>query len=271
VNLRLIRHATLLIEYAQHRLLLDPMLCEAGAMPAFEDTPNQVPNPLVPLPVSAEALASGMDAVLVTHIHDDHFDDEIAPLLPRDVPLVCQPADVGYLKSKRGFADVRPVEAELSLDGITIARTGGRHGSGQLADWLAPVSGFALSAPDEPTLYVAGDTVWCEDVRAAIDRHRPSVILVFAGGARFLHGDPITMTADDIVEVARHAPDAAIVAAHLDAVNHCLETRAQLRTALAAAGVERRVTIPADGETLSHGPSAAPASAGGSDGAVTPS
>jgi L-ascorbate metabolism protein UlaG (beta-lactamase superfamily) len=252
VNLRLVRHATLLLEYAEHRLLLDPMLCEAGAMPPFEDTPNPVPNPLVPLAVSAEAIVSGVDAVLVTHIHDDHFDDDLAPLLARDVPVVCQPADVGYFKSKRGFLDVRPVATELQVDAISIARTGGRHGSGQLADWLAPVSGFMLSTPGEPTLYIAGDTVWCDDVRLAIDRHHPGVILVNAGGARFLEGDPITMTADDVLAVAQHAPDAAIVAAHLDAINHCVETRIQLRAALAATPVGGRVAIPADGEALSY-------------------
>jgi L-ascorbate metabolism protein UlaG (beta-lactamase superfamily) len=253
VNLRLVRHATVVVEYAERRLLLDPMLCEAGAMPPFENTPNPVPNPLVSLPVSAQEIVSGVDAVLVTHIHDDHFDDEVAPLLARNVPVLCQPADVGYLKSKRGFVDVRPVDGESSLDGITIARTGGRHGSGELADWLAPVSGFALSAQDEPTLYIAGDTVWCDDVRVAIDSHRPDVILIFAGGARFLEGDPITMTADDIAAVARDAPDAAIVAVHLDAINHCVETRADLRLALAADDIGGRVAIPADGETVSYG------------------
>jgi L-ascorbate metabolism protein UlaG (beta-lactamase superfamily) len=253
VKLRLIRHATVIVQYAGCRLLLDPMLCEVGAMPPFEDTPNQVRNPRVPLPVSEQEIVSGLDAVLVTHIHDDHFDDDVAPVLARTVPIVCQPADVGYLKSKRGFVDVRPVDAEVRLNGITIARTGGRHGTGELADWLAPVSGFVLSALGEPTLYIAGDTIWCDDVRLAIDRHRPDVILVFAGGARFLEGDPITMTADDVIAAAQHAPEAALVAAHLDAINHCVETRGDLRRALSAAGIAARVATPGDGETVSHG------------------
>jgi L-ascorbate metabolism protein UlaG (beta-lactamase superfamily) len=252
VRLQLIRHATLLLDYAGRRLLVDPMLCDAGAMPPIEGTPNQAPNPLVGLPVVADELASGLDAVLVTHIHDDHFDDELAPLLDRGLPIVCQPTDVGYFKSKRGFADVRPVDGQLEVAEIAIARTGGRHGAGELAERLAPVSGFVLSAEGEPTLYVAGDTVWCDEVWAAIDRHRPDVIVVFAGGARFLEGDPITMTAADVAAVARHAPAAAVVAAHLEAINHCVETRSKLAAGLADAGVEGRVAIPADGETLSY-------------------
>ena len=101
-----------------------------------------------------------------------------------------------------------------------------------------------LRADGEPTVYVAGDTIWCDDVRAAIDEHRPDVIVVNAGGARFTEGDPIVMTADDVVATARHA-DGHVVAVHLEAINHCLETRADLRARLAAEGLD--VSVPADG------------------------
>jgi L-ascorbate metabolism protein UlaG (beta-lactamase superfamily) len=99
-------------------------------------------------------------------------------------------------------------------------------------------------------VYVAGDTVWCEEVADALDAHRPDVVVVNAGGARFLEGDPITMTAEDVVAVAHHAPWATIVAVHLEAINHCLETREQLRAATEAAGVAARVRIPADGASV---------------------
>ena len=33
-------------------------------------------------------------AVLATHLHQDHFDATAARLLPRDLPLLCQPEDV---------------------------------------------------------------------------------------------------------------------------------------------------------------------------------
>ena len=127
--------------------------------------------------------------MLVTHLHADHLDETAVDLLPKDVPLVCQPPDEGVLRD-RGFADVRPVADELELDGIAIARTDGRHGTGEIAELLAPVSGFVLSAPGEPTLYVAGDTVWCDEVAAALDAHRPDVVVVNAGGARFTERRP---------------------------------------------------------------------------------
>src|SRR4051794_22741487 len=163
MRLRLIRHATLLVEMAGRRLLVDPMLDPLGARPAVADTPNDRRNPLCELPEPPMVIARRLDGVLVTHLHADHLDETAVDLLPKDVPVLCQPPDEGVLRD-RGFADVRPVADALELDGIRVARTDGRHGTGEIADRLAPVSGFVLAAAGEPTLYVAGDTVWCDEV-----------------------------------------------------------------------------------------------------------
>jgi L-ascorbate metabolism protein UlaG (beta-lactamase superfamily) len=115
---------------------------------------------------------------------------------------------------------------------------------------LGPVSGFVVHAPGEPTVYVAGDTVWCPEVERAIEEHDPDWIVLNAGGARLLEGGTITMEAADVIAVAAAAPRARVVAVHMEAINHCLETRADLSARLRAAGVADRVSIPADGETL---------------------
>jgi L-ascorbate metabolism protein UlaG (beta-lactamase superfamily) len=240
MRLRLIRHATLLVRLAGRTVVVDPMLDPAGARPPVENTANQVPNPLVDLPEPPEIVVRGLDAVLVTHLHQDHFDDAAAELLPGDVPLFCAPGDAGALR-ERGFADVRPVDGAVDWDGVRIVATGGVHGE------LGPSPGFVLAADGEPSLYVAGDTVWCDEVRAALDEHAPDVVAVNAGGARFLGGDPIVMTTDDVVAVARHAPRARIVAVHLEAINHCLQTRADLHQRLREERLTDRVTVPEDG------------------------
>jgi L-ascorbate metabolism protein UlaG (beta-lactamase superfamily) len=246
MRLRLIRNATLAVKVAGRHLLVDPMLDPAGARPPVEDTPNPRRNPLVELPEPPAVVVKGVEAVLVTHLHRDHLDDTAVSLLPRAVPVLCQPPDAGAL-GERGFADVRPVADELEWDGVRIVRTAGRHGTGDLGAALGPVSGFVVAAPGEPVLYIAGDTIWCDEVRAALDEHRPDVIVVNASGARFLEGDPIVMTTDDVVAVARHAPAARVVAVHFEAINHCLETRADLHQRLREENLADRVTVPEDG------------------------
>jgi L-ascorbate metabolism protein UlaG (beta-lactamase superfamily) len=250
VELTLVRNTTLLIDLAGRRLLLDPMLDPAGARPPVPQTPNPRPNPTVGLPLAPEHVVAGLDAVLVTHLHQDHLDAAEVRLLPKDLPVLCQPGDQAALAG-HGFADVRPVEGALELDGLRVARTGGRHGRDELAEALGPVSGFVLTGSGEPTLYVAGDTVWCPDVEEAIAEHHPDVIVVNACGARFLVGEPIVMDADDVVALARAAPEAIVVAVHLEAISHCLVTRAELRERLDAEGLAEAVLLPADGEAMS--------------------
>jgi L-ascorbate metabolism protein UlaG (beta-lactamase superfamily) len=246
MRLRLIRNATLVVKAGGHCVLVDPMLDPAGARPPVEHTANPVRNPLVELPEPAEVVVSGLDAVFITHLHRDHLDEEAIRLLPKEVPVFCQSEDAERLRG-HGFADVRPVEDALEWDGVRIARTAGRHGTGAIGEQMGPVSGFVLAVPDEPVLYLAGDTIWCDEVAAALDRYRPEVVVVNAGGARFLEGDPIVMTADDVVAVARHAPAARVVAVHLEAINHCFLTRADLHQRVHDEGLAERVTVPEDG------------------------
>jgi L-ascorbate metabolism protein UlaG (beta-lactamase superfamily) len=247
MKLTLVRHATLLLDYAGQRLLVDPMLGDVGSAPPIEDTPNQKPNPLVPLPLPASDILSGVDGVLVTHLHEDHLDPEAERRVPKSLPLACQPEDVTDLRD-RGFEEVRRVDDTVDFLGVSIARTGGQHGTGEIALELAPVCGFVLSANGEPTLYIAGDTIWCEEVASAIEVHSPDVTVVNAGGARFNFGDPITMTPEDVIATAEATPG-KVVAVHMEAINHCVVDRAALREATS----DERVLIPADGETLELG------------------
>jgi L-ascorbate metabolism protein UlaG (beta-lactamase superfamily) len=248
MRLTLVRHATLLLDYAGTRLLVDPMLDPAGARDPIESTPNQLRNPLVELPMAPAAVVEGVDGVLVTHLHQDHFDDGAAAALRPDVPMVCQPQDVDRLR-ERGFADLRPLADGLELRDISLARTGGEHGRGRLAELLAPVSGIVLRAAGEPVLYIAGDTVPCEALDDALALHAPDVVVVNGGGARFLEGEPIVMTAAEIVELGARIAPAKVVAVHLESINHCIERRPVLRAAIDTSGVDN-VLVPADGETL---------------------
>ncbi|HMJ23774.1 MAG TPA: MBL fold metallo-hydrolase [Terriglobales bacterium] len=252
MHLRLIRHATLVVEYANHTLLVDPMLDDAAARPPIQDSPNPRNNPLVPLPMPAQQVVQNVDAVLVTHTHTDHWDALAAKLLPKNVPLFGQPEDETKFRSQ-GFTGVTSTLDSATWNDIHITRTPGQHGAGAVGRAMAPVSGFVLRATGEPALYIAGDTIWCSEVEEALRKFRPKITILNAGAAQFLQGGPITMTADDVITVCHKAPDTQVVAVHMESINHCLLTRSDLGFQLEAARVAQQVTIPGDGEWV-NGP-----------------
>jgi L-ascorbate metabolism protein UlaG (beta-lactamase superfamily) len=236
--IQLLRHATLLVDVADTTFLVDPMLSAPGEIPPIPNSPNDRENPLVDLP----DVPLAYDAVLVTHRHRDHFDDAAGRRLADDDTILCNPVEAEDFRED-GFTDVRPVGETLAYEGVEITRTPARHGHGDLAERMAPVCGFVLDG--DRRLYLAGDTVWYDAVPEILDRHDPDAVVVNAGAAQFVEGDPITMDAADVRRVREHLDDGVpVVADHMGAINHCLLTRAELRAAVDG------VTIPDDGETV---------------------
>ena len=245
MNLTLIRNATLRLETAGQIVLIDPMLGERHTLPSFAGIE---PNPTVNLPVPQGAVLDGLTLLVVSHLHPDHLDPAAVQALPKDLPLLCQPGDESALRG-HGFTDVTALNDTVTVQGLTFTRTAGEHGSGELLAQMGDAMGFVLRASGEPTLYWAGDTVLIPEVQATITREQPDVIVTHSGGAT-LGGTLLIMDAAQTVDVLRSAPDATIVAVHMESLDHCFTTRAALREAAHEAGVTARLLIPQDGDTL---------------------
>jgi L-ascorbate metabolism protein UlaG (beta-lactamase superfamily) len=252
MQIQLIRHSTIVLSWDDISLLVDPMLNPKDATDPIANTPNQVRNPTIDMPLTdAEviALVEGVDGIVVTHLHNDHWDARAQELTPKNKPIFCQPPDAERIRSQ-GFTNVTPVENTLTWRGIEMIRTGGEHGTGEIGEMMNPVSGFIFRAEGARSVYVAGDTIWCEEVAQVLERDRPGAVVLNAGAAQFLVGDPISMGPQDVIAVCQAAPEADVIAVHMDSINHCLLTRRSLATALEEAGLQDRVLIPADGEVL---------------------
>jgi L-ascorbate metabolism protein UlaG (beta-lactamase superfamily) len=251
IKIRLIRNATLLITMGDYRFLVDPMLAEKDAYDPIRWTSNNIRNPMTDLPVSSAALKeiiAGIDAVIITHTHNDHWDETARALIPKDKLLIGQPEDLDKFR-EQGFTNTVGVDREYHYEGIRFTRTGGQHGTGEIGAMMAPVSGFILQQGDE-SLYIAGDTIWCAEVEEAIGKFQPEIIVLNTGAAQFDKGDPITMTMEDVLAVCRKSRAKKIISVHLEAINHCHLRRDALRNAVAKAGESGRCFIPLDGETI---------------------
>jgi L-ascorbate metabolism protein UlaG (beta-lactamase superfamily) len=253
LRIHFLRHATFLLTINDLTFLVDPMLSPAEAMDPIANAGNQRRIPMVELPLSEKELIQtlqGVDAVLVTHTHRDHWDAHAQALLPKHLPLFCQPPDQAIIE-EAGFTSVQPIHQQLTWEGVTIHRTEGQHGTGELGRKMGPVSGFVVKGDNTPSLYIAGDTVWCPEVEQALAQFSPNVVVLFAGAATYVTGGgPITMNAEDVIRVCHTASTAQVVAVHMETINHCLLRRADLRTAVAVENLAQQVRIPDDGDVL---------------------
>jgi L-ascorbate metabolism protein UlaG (beta-lactamase superfamily) len=248
-----VRNATLRINYGGVRFLVDPMLADKGAYPGFPGSVNsELRNPLVPLPMPVADIID-VDAVIVTHLHADHWDDAAKAELKRSLPVFAQNVEDAAKIRDAGFTDVRFLTETSEFDGVKLSKTGGQHGTDaalKARPSLGKVCGIVFGHPSEKTLYVAGDTVWNQHVEQAVARRRPEAIVLNAGKAIITGLDPIIMGEEDVRAVHRAAPGAILIASHMEAVNHCVLGRADLRAFSEKEGFASSLLIPADGETI---------------------
>lgn len=255
MNIQLIRNATIVVEYAGKKFLIDPMLTEKGTLPAFgpelglPEAPRQdQKNPLVDLPISIENIIQDIDAVIVTHLHPDHWDMAAVEALPKDIKLYSQNEEDATAIRDAGFQDVEVLQENTVFEDIQLIKTKGEHGRGEILKAAGHVCGVVFKHSSEKTLYAAGDTVWYDAVQEVINTHNPEIIVVNAGDNQFNIGGSLVMGKDDVYEVYKAAPNSKIISTHMEAVNHWTLSREELKKFTDEKGISSNVLIPDDGE-----------------------
>lgn len=252
MNIEQIRNATLVVEYTNKKFLIDPMFAEKGTYPPFPNSLRQDQNnPLVSLPTSIDNIINHVDAVIVTHLHLDHWDDVAKDVLPKDIKMFVQNEEDATEIRNAGFQNVEVLHEDTVFESIQLTKTKGEHGRGEILKVAGLVCGVVFKHPNEKNLYVAGDTIWYEAIQEVIETHKPEIIVVNAGDNQFLEGGSLVMGKDDVYEVYKAAPNAKIIASHMEAVNHWTLSRVELKSFINEKGISSNVLVPDDGETYS--------------------
>jgi L-ascorbate metabolism protein UlaG (beta-lactamase superfamily) len=127
-----------------------------------------------------------IDFVLLSHMHEDHFDREVERKLDRSLPIITTPHAAADLTSK-GF---RTAEALNTWEPLIVTKGGARvrvrampggHALGAVAKMLPPVMGSLVEFENSRgevafRAYVTGDTVFFDELKE-IPRRFPDIDL----------------------------------------------------------------------------------------------
>ena len=170
--------ATTLIEYGGLTVLTDPNFLHRGQRAylgkgVFSTRRTEPALQVEDLPP--------LDAVVLSHLHDDHFDRIARDRLPKSTPIITTRAAAVTLRSW-GFERAVSLDTWQSTelrsaagDVLRITAAPGRHARGPLQALLPPVNGhvleYAPAAAAALSVYITGDTRLVEELREVPARH----------------------------------------------------------------------------------------------------
>lgn len=246
-----IRNATVIIEYANKKFLIDPWLQDKGkglTAPSPDKEKNKLPCPMVDLPCSVEEILNGIDACIVTHIHPDHFTEEY---IPKNMLIIAQNKKDENKIKKMGFKNTGNLDDGHSIFGdINIIKTKGRHSEKKLVSLImGKVCGLIFTHTLEKKLYIVGDSVWYEEIKNVIFKNSPEIIVLNACDARIKGLGRLIMNKEDVFSVYNTSPDSTLIISHMDTVNHGFVTRKEIKNYLSKKCNMDKILIPLDGES----------------------
>ncbi|MFE1034455.1 MBL fold metallo-hydrolase [Streptomyces sp. NPDC058807] len=226
LRIHFVGNATVLLRYRELSLLTDPNFLHRGER-------AHLGYGLVSRRLTEPALDPGqlpeLDAVVLSHLHGDHWDRRARRSLPRSLPIVTTPHASRRLQGVHGFhravglrtwqeETVRRADARVRITSLP-----GRHaGHPVLRRLLPPVMGSLLefgpaTGPPRHRLYVSGDTLLFDGLDD-IARRFPDLDLavLHLGGTTLPGGFVVTMDGRQGAELARRLDPRLILPVHYD-------------------------------------------------------
>ncbi|AKT50987.1 MBL fold metallo-hydrolase [Arsenicicoccus sp. oral taxon 190] len=200
-----------------------------------------------------------LDAVVLSHLHGDHFDRVARRELRREAPVLTTSHAARRL-DRWGFHPVamgRWTTHTLERDGVglRVTATPGRHAPGPAQALLPPVMGSVLELDDGAgrpfRVYITGDTLYRRSLRAVVDRCGPlDAMVIHLGGTRIL-GMLVTMDDRQGARLVQAVRPAVTVPVHFDDYGVFRSPRADFERRFARDGLPGDLRLVERGQTVS--------------------
>lgn len=201
-----------------------------------------------------------LDAIVLSHLHGDHWDRVARRELPKDIPVMTTPKAARAL-ARQGFvaAEGLPTWSRSTItrggDAVTVTALPGRHGNGLARHLLPPVMGSLLDVRGADgsalRLYITGDTLYVADL-AGIPQRFPDidVAALHLGGTRLPGGMIVSMDGRQGAELLELVRPRLAVPVHHDDYRAFASPLADFTAEAARRGVDGSVRVVRRGETL---------------------
>ncbi|MEU0163564.1 MBL fold metallo-hydrolase [Streptomyces sp. NPDC006261] len=250
VKVQFVGNATLLLRYGPLTLLTNPSFLHRGQH-------AHLGYGLVTKRLKEPALTVGqlpdLDAIVLSHLHGDHWDRVARRKLDRALPVLTTPQAARVLRTFQGFnraTGLRDWEhRSLVKDGHQVRLTAmpGRHALGPLRGLLPRVMGSMLEfgpegGPVRLRVYVSGDTLLFDGVDEIARRYPDTdMAILHLGGTRLPGGLVVTMDGRQGAECARRLGTPFALPVHYDDYSVMKSPLSAFLDEMARRGLEERV------------------------------
>jgi len=258
-NLTFIGTATTLIELGSFRILTDPNFLHRGQRAYLGK--GLWSRRLTEPSLQPEELPD-LDAVVLSHLHGDHFDRVAKAKLSRSQPVITTPHAAARLE-RWGFdaRGLRTWNREVLTRGketLSVESLPGVHARGFMGALLPPVMGSLLehrvAGEVMRRVYISGDTLTGDHISAIAERHPAlDAAVMHLGGTRVLF-HTVTMDAVQGVDFLRRVQPDVAIPVHYDDYRVFRSPLEEFRRAAVEAGLGQSLRPVRRGETVSLSP-----------------